>query len=223
MDGETFDPTLPEASVQTLQLPVILRVTDLENGRSILVRAIDRGPSSPARVIGLDERSRRLLGIGDNPARVQVAVDPSLSEQAAQDAVGGPRLTVSAAPQIAVEEHPLGAPDAAAPAAQLRVERNGLDQRSTSSLDVDAILRTQVIGAEAVEPTALWIDAGRFSTRSTAQAVADAIGGEVLAEGVGSGAMFAVDLGPFQSTRDADGALNRARAGGITGSRIVVR
>ena len=208
--------------MQTLQLPAVVRVTNLENGRSILVRAIDRGPPSPARVIGLDQRSRSLLGIQmGQPARVRLDVDTSLSQQAAQDALGGTRLTVSAAPQTAVDEQPLGGLEAG-PAAKVDGSQVP-EQGSTNGVDVDAALRSQVVGADAVEPTALWVDAGRFSTRVAAQAVADAVGGEILADGADSQASFAVNIGPLQTIGDADAALNRARAGGITGSRIVVR
>ncbi len=223
-DGEVFDATLPEAAVQDLQLPVILRVTDLENGRSILVRAVDRGPPSPARIIGLDGRSRSLLGIGgDGPARVRLDVDTVLSQQAAQDTVGGPRLTVAAAPQTQVEEQPLGPFQAPAVGIADGSTPPVPPKSSPDAVDVDGVLRSQSVGVEPVRPTALWIDAGRFSTRSTAQAVADRIGGGVVAEGVGPRASLSVENGPYQTAVDADAALNRARAGGITGSRIVVR
>ena len=222
-DGEVFDATLPEAAVQDLQLPVVLRVTDLENGRSILVRAVDRGPSSPARVIGLDERSRSMLGIeGEGSTRVRLDVDTALSQQAAQDAVGGPRLTVAAAPQTQVEEQPLG-PVQAPAIGPPESARPPVPSGSPEGADVDGALRLQSVAVEPVQSTALWIDAGRFSTRSTAQAIADQVGGDVVADGAGLRTSFAVESGPYQTAADADAALNRARAGGITGSRIVVR
>ena len=57
-DGEPDDPTAMVAAMQTLQLPSILRVTNLSNGRQVLVRANDRGPANPGRLIALSPRAR---------------------------------------------------------------------------------------------------------------------------------------------------------------------
>jgi rare lipoprotein A len=51
----------------------LLRVTDLENGRSVNVRVTDRGPFAPGRVIDLSWAAARLLGILERGvARVRV-------------------------------------------------------------------------------------------------------------------------------------------------------
>ena len=43
-DGEAFDQGALAAAHRTLQLPALARVTNLENGRAVLVRINDRGP-----------------------------------------------------------------------------------------------------------------------------------------------------------------------------------
>ena len=50
-DGEAFDQTALAAAHQTLQLPSIARLTDLETGRQVLVRINDRGPATPHRIL----------------------------------------------------------------------------------------------------------------------------------------------------------------------------
>ena len=52
-NGETFDGGALAAAHPTLQLPALARVTNLENGRQIMVRVNDRGPDSAARSLGL--------------------------------------------------------------------------------------------------------------------------------------------------------------------------
>jgi len=50
-NGEIFDPSLISAAHKTLPLPSVVRVTNLENGRSIAVRVNDRGPFVAGRLI----------------------------------------------------------------------------------------------------------------------------------------------------------------------------
>ena len=54
-------------------MPSMVRVTNLENGRSIAVRVNDRGPFEAGRVIDLSRRGAQLLGFIDKgTARVRV-------------------------------------------------------------------------------------------------------------------------------------------------------
>ena len=50
------------AAHTTLPIPSIAEVTNLENGRSIIVRVNDRGPFHGNRVIDLSERAATMLG-----------------------------------------------------------------------------------------------------------------------------------------------------------------
>jgi rare lipoprotein A len=61
------------AAHPTLPLPVYARVTNLNNGRTIVVRINDRGPYARDRIIDLSRRSAELLGFRENgTARVRV-------------------------------------------------------------------------------------------------------------------------------------------------------
>jgi len=72
-NGERFDPKGLTAAHKHLPLPTYVRVTNLENGRSIIVRVNDRGPFVKGRIIDLSAGSARKLGFYDKgTARVYV-------------------------------------------------------------------------------------------------------------------------------------------------------
>ncbi len=72
-NGEIFDRNAITAAHPTLPMPVNARVTNLENGRSLVVRINDRGPFVNDRVIDLSERAAELLGYRiQGTARVRV-------------------------------------------------------------------------------------------------------------------------------------------------------
>lgn len=71
--GETFDQNALTAAHPTLPIPSLARVTNLENGRSIVVRINDRGPFVDDRLIDLSKKSATVLGYKDNgTAKVRV-------------------------------------------------------------------------------------------------------------------------------------------------------
>ncbi len=83
-NGEAFNPMAMTAAHKYLPLPIIVRVTNLENGRSIIVRVNDRGPfpstnnpNSGKRIIDLAYGAARRLGFHEKGlARVHVKVIP---------------------------------------------------------------------------------------------------------------------------------------------------
>jgi rare lipoprotein A len=72
-NGEVFDMNAISAAHPTLPMPSYARVTNLENGRSIVVRVNDRGPYAHDRVIDLSIGAAKALGtFGRGLARVRV-------------------------------------------------------------------------------------------------------------------------------------------------------
>lgn len=59
--GERFDPEMLTGAHRTLPLGTKVRVTNLHNGRSVLVRITDRGPFIRHRIIDLSEGAAREL------------------------------------------------------------------------------------------------------------------------------------------------------------------
>jgi rare lipoprotein A len=61
-------------------MPSLVRVTNLENGRSLVLRVNDRGPFVRGRIIDVSRRSAQLLGFeGQGTARVRVEMLPDES------------------------------------------------------------------------------------------------------------------------------------------------
>lgn len=81
--GEIFDPNALTAAHPTLPLPSYVRVTNLANGRMIVVRVNDRGPYTQDRIIDLSRASADRLNTSNNTRvrvdYISVAPDGSLS------------------------------------------------------------------------------------------------------------------------------------------------
>jgi len=71
--GERGSPTALTAAHRTLPFGTMVRVTDNDNGRSVVVRINDRGPFVRGRVIDLGPAAARVLGV-DGLARVTLDV-----------------------------------------------------------------------------------------------------------------------------------------------------
>lgn len=73
-NGEVYDMNGLSAAHTTLPLPSYVRVTNLQNGSSVVVRVNDRGPFHDDRIIDLSARAAELLGMS-NSGIAQVQVD----------------------------------------------------------------------------------------------------------------------------------------------------
>ena len=72
--GERYDQDAMTAAHRTLPLPSIVRVTNLDNGKSALVTVNDRGPFAHDRIIDLSRAAAQTLGVwrtGTAKVRVQ--------------------------------------------------------------------------------------------------------------------------------------------------------
>lgn len=69
--GEPFDPNAYTAASPVLPIPSYARVTNLANGRQLVVRINDRGPFVQGRIIDLSSSAANRLNISDN-TRVRV-------------------------------------------------------------------------------------------------------------------------------------------------------
>ena len=208
-DGERYDPARATGASQTLQLPVIVRVENLHNGRAIALRLNDRGPASPGRLLSVTPKAARRLGmIAGQATQVRVTELPGPSQALLAGLPGAPKPDVLAAPRVAVEEQDLmghNTPTASAPEPEPATAPERL-----------------VIPDAPPHPGLLWIDAGQFSTPSVARTLAARIGGEARRLGPGRAVVFDVRAGPFDAVAAADAALDRARSAGVVGARIIV-
>ena len=101
-NGEIFDQYALTAAHKTLPLPSKVRVTNLDNGRQLVVRVNDRGPFVGDRIIDLSRRSAQLLGVekvGVAPVRLELLdsgphllTEPLQREQEAHEPVMPARM-----------------------------------------------------------------------------------------------------------------------------------
>jgi rare lipoprotein A len=71
--GETYDMNDLTAAHRTLPFGTVVRVTRLDNGRSVKVRINDRGPYARSRIIDLSAQAAQDIGITENGiARVKI-------------------------------------------------------------------------------------------------------------------------------------------------------
>jgi len=79
-NGDIYDEMGMTAAHPTLQLPSVVEVTNLDNGRAVVVRVNDRGPFLFGRMIDLSKRAARRLGFekkGTARVRVRMMEEPS--------------------------------------------------------------------------------------------------------------------------------------------------
>lgn len=96
-NGEMFDMNALTAAHPTMPLPSYAWVTNLRNGRTILVRVNDRGPYKPGRIMDVSRASARMLafeGHGVTEVRVRYAgrapLDPADDRRERQHLIAQP-------------------------------------------------------------------------------------------------------------------------------------
>lgn len=116
-DGETFDSNQLVATSKTLPLPSIVKVTNLDNGNSVVVRVNNRGPFVNTRIMDLSAAAAEQIGIrGVSKVQIQVLSDESTAVKNAtlgvnaQPAPLAQPEPVVAAQTVSVEPAPAPAP-----------------------------------------------------------------------------------------------------------------
>ncbi|MDN7354172.1 septal ring lytic transglycosylase RlpA family protein [Acetobacter senegalensis] len=224
MDGEVRDDATMTGSHPTLQLPAVVTVMNLDNGREVTVRLNDRGPKEIGRLLGLSRKAADLLGMGTGPARVRIVEDEAASRHLAEILPGGPMLQINAAPLETVTQTQLKEAKAGA--------RVG---RAVPAVQQSAPQEAPVAGGPIVlsdlpatwrqgMPVAgqFWVETADFTSRYAAAREAARQGASVVPSFTQQGKMWAVRHGPFATISEADVALRHALADGLTGSHIVV-
>ncbi len=224
-DGEAFDATALAAAHQTLQLPAIALVTNLENGRQIRVRLNDRGPASPARLIALTPHAAQLLGATDG-TQVRVQLDEGMTQALTQQVGGAPHLAVTAAPVAAVQSESLAPPPGMRQSTRGLVMASGgsdADLPSAGPKVPDRLPDHVTQGAPA--PGRIYLRASEFSSMEYAlrlQAQLTGLNPQIERVRQGRSTTYRVRAGPFPSVAAADAALDQARRAGVIDAHLVV-
>lgn len=114
-NGEVFDANQLLATSKTLPLPTIVRVTNLDNGQSVVVRVNNRGPFVNTRIMDLSPAAAQRIGLnGQGKIQVQVMPNESTAVKNATLGTTAPaQPAVVAAPvatEVTVAETPAAAP-----------------------------------------------------------------------------------------------------------------
>jgi len=242
-NGETYDQNALTGAHRTLPMPSIVRVTNLENGRSVKVRINDRGPFKNGRIIDLSRRAADLLGFterGTAKVRVEIVEDESrrlaaaaLSQEAAENAP-------EPAPMVPVESRPLSAEgslveptEASNPAAsQTAAVPAVAPPPEQAAAPVVAIARPEVPAPDGqvttvpVTPSRIYVQAGAFTRFDNANRLRAELSGlgsaKISAVMVEDRQFFRVRFGPIGSVEDADRLLDLLIANGHDDARVVV-
>ncbi len=210
--GEPYDMYAMTAAHTTLPIPSYARVTNLANGRSVIVRINDRGPFLSGRLIDLSYAAAYKLGyVGTGSATVEVE-----------------SITADAMPLIAARRQ--AAQTVAAAAAPPEARRPEAEARPMAPVVLAA--------AEAAEPArpipvdaeagGIYLQLGAFSARANAENfrvrvyqqlawLNDAI--RIFARD----GMYRLDLGPYRDRDEAAGMAEKIREALQVTPFIVVR
>ena len=209
--GEIYDMYAMSAAHTVLPIPSYARVTNVANGKSVVVRVNDRGPFIDNRLIDLSYTAAYKLGIlGGGSGMVEVeSIIPGQSLTTLQPAAAPP-VTVAPAPlpvPVAIETAPISAvplpPPVAAPVAAVP---------STASTT------TAAGGGSYLQFGAFGVQANAESYLARLQTQADWLAGTLRVQH--SDGIYRVQAGPYASETAAREAAERA--GVALGSKPVI-
>ncbi|PHQ69860.1 MAG: hypothetical protein COB93_06950 [Sneathiella sp.] len=232
-NGAVYDMHKLTAAHKTLPLPTDVRVTNLENGRSVIVTVNDRGPFAHSRIIDLSRRSAELLGVIQNgTAKVRVQVVDSegngnsnivakpqtpLNEQnnvAAVPSTSITSATLAPPPNVAAAPLPASQP-LPAPAADRPIQ-----------FASSAVIGTSGIAISPVVDTEIFIQAGAFSDFNNANKLSarlSTLGPAKVSQVLVNGQDFyRVRMGPVNGIVQADEMLANLINAGHREARIIV-
>lgn len=235
-NGEWFDMNRLTAAHPTLPLPSYVKVTNLDNGREVIVRVNDRGPFVGTRIIDLSKRTAEVLDFkhkGKAPVRVQFIGPAPLNDNGSHLMAmnkeldrGTPlRKMIAAAnrrkgkapAENVVAEAPPPAPRKAAPQPEPAAETVAFSAEAAPPMTETAV-------EQAIEIN-YYIRLGSFSSAEEAAAAREqfsAVWPVQFIELAGAeGPVYRVRLGPISNSTDAEAALIDAQSAGYGDARLV--
>jgi rare lipoprotein A len=196
--GEIYNQDDVTAAHKTLPMPSWVEVTNLDNGRSLVVRINDRGPFVEGRIIDLSRRSAQILGV-DRPGLARVRVKRVFP-------AGDWARETPARPVLAAASPP------ALPAAEPVV---------TAAAAPSPVMVALPAPAAPVRADARFIQVAALSDEGRARALASVLGdfGPAGAYATPNG-LWRVRIGPLEAARAAE-LIGTVRAAGYADARIL--
>ena len=237
-NGEIYDQNALTAAHQTLPMPSLVQVTNLENGRSLRVKINDRGPFAHGRIIDLSRRGSQLLGFyRKGTARVRVEILEPESRLIAQQAMGtqlasieSPIRSDTKMPKDQVARDVLLPPEGA----KVSLSRNASGSRNQNNRRPAIRERIREIVVEPsgkvtrvpIKKNNMYVQVGAFTQYSNAFKVAVRLGDlkniRITSKIVEGREFFRVRAGPLKSLKNADTLLESILRAGFTAARLVV-
>ncbi|MES2254511.1 MAG: septal ring lytic transglycosylase RlpA family protein [Pseudomonadota bacterium] len=228
-NGETYDGNALTAAHRTLPMPVNVRVTNLDNGKSIIVRVNDRGPYARGRIIDLSRRAAELLDVvqtGTAKVRVTYLARADMEGGGPPPSITPPEIAsaLPAVPAAKIDTSTLGA----VPGAPVTppVKQNVLPTPVVAPpVQVAANQPSEQVVQEPVSAaTHLYVQAGAFSKLDNAKLLLSKLGGDLRISPIqrNGQTLYRVRTGPLSSIEDADAALSRISGAGSNDAHIVV-
>ena len=196
--GERFNMHELTAAHKTLPLPGLVEVTNLDNGRRVVVRINDRGPFVDGRIIDLSRGAAQELGmISQGVGRVRVRY---LGQ--------APRLGGGVVLQQA-EARPARTPPASQPVPYTTVA---------------ATPPPPVVASTVVAQTGgMWVQAGAFADQRAARRIAQCLGDRATVQPTNSGGreLYRVVVGPWEDATAAESARQAVVARGYADALLI--
>jgi rare lipoprotein A len=225
-NGEMYDGSLMTAAHRTLPMPVNVRVTNLDNGKSVIVRINDRGPYAKGRIIDLSEAAAHALDVvRAGTARVRVTY-VGRSDTSAPYTPPEIVAAVPAAPTTKVDTAALNVVPGATVDPPVKVAELPQPTPLPEPSPPPNIQPTgQVTKVPVPASTHLYVQMGAFSTYANADRLKARIGDPgIFISPIqrGSQKLYRVRSGPYDNVALADAALAKITGLGNNDAQIVV-
>lgn len=229
-NGDIYDMNALTAAHRTLPMPTRVRVTNLENGRSILVTINDRGPFARGRIIDLSRRAAQLLGMqrqGTARVRVQIAEPPGTPETVVAERATTPQPppAMAALPQGAINAQGLPDPGGSKTGASPIKATNSSEPVQMAAAEPSVMVPSEVTVVPA-QATDIYIQAGAFSDLENADRLNSMLSDfgptQITQVLIDNRNFYRVRIGPVASVESADRLLEELIRSGHNSARIVV-
>ena len=229
-NGEIYDMNALTAAHKTLPMPVRVRVTNLDNGRSLVLKVNDRGPFVNGRIIDVSRRAAQLLGFQkQGTAKVRVAIlDQGKPLVIAKKAVTPveQKTALPALPRGDVTTQTLAPPPGTKQAGAQPTGNNGTVRIANAApIGTGPLAPAQVV-QQPVAPASIFIQAGAFALAENASKLRARLyfvgSSEITNVFIKGQEMFRVRLGPLSSVEAADKILQQVMATGVRNAQIVI-
>jgi len=224
--GEPYDMYGMTAAHKTLPLPAYVRVTNLQNGRSVVVRVNDRGPFVGNRIIDLSySAAAKLDMLRNGTAMVEVrTIDPSAPPPViTASATPAPATAPPAATALTIVAPAAAAPASSAPAGSAPAAAPAATAPGTATPTAGS-----GVTSPAAAATALFVQAGAFSDPANAERLAEKLRGGnygkviVRDDQIAGRRMYRVRIGPVPSVAEFDRVVAALERAGINDAHLAL-